>query len=145
MTTLIENTTLDLGNNESAVIGIFPQADGTFLAMTSTASKEYKTRRGAVRWMAQRGVEILTQVEADLKKATEFGKLARRNETATAPCQCANMMGMIKEMSDAQAGVPAGFFFSLPLLKAWSKGFDKEHHTIANKTLADSGFFNKAL
>jgi hypothetical protein len=56
------------------------------------------------------------------------------------------MMGMIKEMSgtDLHRAI-YGRFFSLPLLKAWSKGFNKEHHTIANKTLADSGFFNEAL
>ena len=48
------NTTIDLGNNESASIGVFPQTDGTFLAMTLSASKTFKTRKGAERWLARR-------------------------------------------------------------------------------------------
>lgn len=47
-------TTIDLGNNETAGLGIFPHADGTFLAMTFTASKSFKTRKGAVAWLARR-------------------------------------------------------------------------------------------
>jgi hypothetical protein len=47
------NETLDLGNNESASRGIFPQADGTFLALTFTRSKTFKTRAGAERWLAR--------------------------------------------------------------------------------------------
>lgn len=43
-------TTLDLGNNEQLSAGIFPQADGTFLAMTFTRSKTFKTLAGAARW-----------------------------------------------------------------------------------------------
>ena len=30
--------------------GIFPQADGTFLAMTYTQSKYFKTYAGALKW-----------------------------------------------------------------------------------------------
>lgn len=45
---------IDLGNNESASRGVFPQPDGTFLAMTFAASKTFKTRRGAERWLARR-------------------------------------------------------------------------------------------
>lgn len=48
-------TRIDLGNHESAAIGVFPQADGTFDAMTLSASRNFKTRAGAVRWLAGRG------------------------------------------------------------------------------------------
>lgn len=33
------------------VRGIFPQKDGTFLALTFTKCKYFKTYRGAVKWM----------------------------------------------------------------------------------------------
>jgi hypothetical protein len=45
--------TLDLGNNESLSSGVFPQRDGTFLAMTFCRSKYFKTRKGAERWHAR--------------------------------------------------------------------------------------------
>ncbi|EEV6044810.1 DUF1391 domain-containing protein [Escherichia coli] len=35
--------TIDLGNNESLVYGVFPNQDGTFTAMTYTKSKTFKT------------------------------------------------------------------------------------------------------
>lgn len=47
------NQTIDLGNNESVSIGVFPQTDGTFLAMTPTRSKVFKTRKGAERWLTR--------------------------------------------------------------------------------------------
>jgi hypothetical protein len=46
----MKTTTLDLGDNEQLSRGIFPQADGTFLAMTFTRSKTFKTLAGAARW-----------------------------------------------------------------------------------------------
>lgn len=46
--------TIDLGNNESMTRGIFDNADGTFLAMTFTQSKTFKTRAGAERWLARK-------------------------------------------------------------------------------------------
>lgn len=45
---------LNLGNNESATRGVYAQADGTWLAMTFTASKVFKTRAGAEKWLAKR-------------------------------------------------------------------------------------------
>jgi hypothetical protein len=48
------NETLDLGNNESVSCGIFPQNDGTFLALTFSASKTFKTEAGARKWLARR-------------------------------------------------------------------------------------------
>jgi hypothetical protein len=45
--------TLDMGNNESLVRGVFPQADGTFMALTFTQSKDFKTLKGAQRWLAR--------------------------------------------------------------------------------------------
>lgn len=50
----MSNKTIDLGNNESMNCGIFAQTDGTFLAMTFTKSKTFKTRAGAERWFAKR-------------------------------------------------------------------------------------------
>lgn len=41
--------------NETVSAGIVAEADGTFLAMTLSASKGFKTRAGAVRWLAARG------------------------------------------------------------------------------------------
>ena len=50
------NTTvkLEMNNNESLVRGVFKNNDGTFTAMTFTTSKEFKTQKGAEKWMAQR-------------------------------------------------------------------------------------------
>lgn len=48
-------TTVDMGNNESLKIGVFTQTDGTFTAMTMSASKSFKTRKGAEQWLARRG------------------------------------------------------------------------------------------
>ncbi|EEC8605812.1 DUF1391 family protein [Escherichia coli] len=45
--------TLNLGNNESLVCGVFPNLDGTFTAMTYTKSKKFKTEAGARRWLAR--------------------------------------------------------------------------------------------
>lgn len=44
------NSTKDLGNNETVNLGVVPQADGSFLAMTYTKSKTFKTRNGADKW-----------------------------------------------------------------------------------------------
>lgn len=49
-----ENVTIDMGNNESLSRGIYPQADGTFLALSFSASRDFKTYKGAVRWLARR-------------------------------------------------------------------------------------------
>lgn len=46
--------TIDLGNNESASRGVFPQADGTFLAMTFSESRTFRTRAAADRWFAKK-------------------------------------------------------------------------------------------
>ncbi len=53
--TKMTTSTVNLGNNESLSAGIFPQADGAFLAMSYTASRRFKTLRGAQRWLAARG------------------------------------------------------------------------------------------
>ncbi|EEC9358039.1 DUF1391 family protein [Escherichia coli] len=45
--------TIDLGNNESLVCGVFPNQDGAFTAMTYTKSKSFKTEAGARRWLAR--------------------------------------------------------------------------------------------
>jgi hypothetical protein len=48
------NRTINTGNNETLCKGIFPQADGTFLALTFSVSKTFKTLVGAQKWMARR-------------------------------------------------------------------------------------------
>ena len=47
--------TQNLTNNETVTIGIVDQADGTYLALTWTASKIFKTYLGAARFLAARG------------------------------------------------------------------------------------------
>ncbi|MBL4781815.1 MAG: DUF3560 domain-containing protein [Porticoccaceae bacterium] len=47
----------DMGNNESLARGLFPQPSGDFMAMSFTESKPFKTRAGAVRWLASRGLD----------------------------------------------------------------------------------------
>ncbi|KHH78403.1 phage protein [Escherichia coli] len=49
--------TIDLGNNESLVYGVFPNQDGTFTAMTYTKSKSFKTESGARRWLERNSGE----------------------------------------------------------------------------------------
>lgn len=46
---------LDLGNNETVSRGVFPEADGTFTALTFTRSKNFKTHKGAEKWLARNG------------------------------------------------------------------------------------------
>jgi len=47
-------TTLDLGNNETLSKGINKNSDGTYTAMTFTKSKDFKTLKGAEKWLAAR-------------------------------------------------------------------------------------------
>jgi len=44
--------TLDLGNAETLTRGVFRQGDGSWLALTFTRSKGFKTEAGARRWYA---------------------------------------------------------------------------------------------
>jgi len=44
---------IDLGNNEQVSRGIEKNNDGTYTAMTFTKSKDFKTLKGAQRWMAR--------------------------------------------------------------------------------------------
>ncbi|EFB1498975.1 DUF1391 domain-containing protein [Escherichia albertii] len=48
--------TIDLGNNESLVCGVFPNQDGMFTTMTYTKSKTFKTATGARRWLEKHTV-----------------------------------------------------------------------------------------
>jgi hypothetical protein len=50
-----ETRTIDLGNGESLTRGVFRNPDGTFLALGFTASKVFKTEKGALAWLAKRG------------------------------------------------------------------------------------------
>lgn len=46
--------TIDLGNNESSSCGVYQNSDGTYTALTFTASKQFKTLGGARRWFTRR-------------------------------------------------------------------------------------------
>ena len=45
---------IDLGNNESLARGVFDNGNGTYTAISFSASKTFKTRNGALRWLAKR-------------------------------------------------------------------------------------------
>jgi hypothetical protein len=47
------NSTYDMGNNETAKTGVFPNNDGSFTAMTFTKTKQFKTETGAQRWFSR--------------------------------------------------------------------------------------------
>lgn len=46
-------TTFEMGNNETVKVGVFPNANGTFTAMTFTKSKTFKTEAGATKWLSR--------------------------------------------------------------------------------------------
>ena len=50
-------TTHDFGNNSTRSTGAVKQADGTWLCLTFVDSKELKTERGAIAWLARRGYD----------------------------------------------------------------------------------------
>jgi hypothetical protein len=53
---VMEQDLVDLGNNESATArGIFRQPDGTYLALTFTRSREFRTLAGARKWLDRTG------------------------------------------------------------------------------------------
>lgn len=47
-------TKIDNGNNETLARGITQNNDGTYTAVTFSASKTFKTYAGAVKWLANR-------------------------------------------------------------------------------------------
>ena len=47
------NTTINTGNNEQISTGIYKNNDGTYTAMTFTKSKDFKTLKGAQKWLAR--------------------------------------------------------------------------------------------
>lgn len=47
-------TKLHQGNNETLSRGVFSETDVTFTAMTFTQSKNFKTKRGAELWLANK-------------------------------------------------------------------------------------------
>ena len=46
--------TLSLGNNETISSGIAKNSDGTYTAMTFTQSRDFKTLKGAQKWLASK-------------------------------------------------------------------------------------------
>ena len=49
---------LNTGNNETLTRGAAKQSDGTWIAMTYTQSKVFKTESGAAKWLAKRGYNM---------------------------------------------------------------------------------------
>ena len=47
-------TTIEFQGTDSLRRGVFANSDGTFTALTFTQSKTFKTKAGAVRWLAAR-------------------------------------------------------------------------------------------
>ena len=45
------NTTINTGNNEQISTGVFKNNDGTYTAMTFSKSKDFKTLKGAQKWL----------------------------------------------------------------------------------------------
>jgi len=45
---------INQGNNEALSRGVIAERDGTFTALGFSASKNFKTRAGAERWLARR-------------------------------------------------------------------------------------------
>ena len=48
-------TTINQGNNEQISKGVSENSDGTFTAMTFSKSKDFKTRKGAEKWLSKNG------------------------------------------------------------------------------------------
>ena len=45
------NTIIDTGNNEKISTGIYKNNNDTYTAMTFTKSKDFKTLKGAEKWL----------------------------------------------------------------------------------------------
>ena len=54
----MNTTKQSMGNGETIVAGIAPQADGTLLAITPASSKPFKTQAGAALWLSRRGYSV---------------------------------------------------------------------------------------
>ena len=52
------------GNNESYIAGIIAETDGTFTAITATASRNVKRFATAKKWLASRGIRVSEAVQA---------------------------------------------------------------------------------
>ena len=51
--TNMSTQTIDLGNNESVSKGVYKNNNGTYTAMTFSKSKDFKTLKGAQKWLAK--------------------------------------------------------------------------------------------
>lgn len=66
---MVTNRTFNMGNGETLSTGVYPNNDGTFTALTLAASKTFKTRAGAERWLERRrtasdATDVATRREA---------------------------------------------------------------------------------
>jgi hypothetical protein len=65
------STHYDYGNNEGVTVGIFPEANGWFLAISAIDSRCFKTVRGATLWLAQRGYNADgTRIRPEVRSGT---------------------------------------------------------------------------
>lgn len=111
----------DLGNNESAFTGIFPEADGMFLAMTFTQSKRFKTRAGAERWYARKTGKAPAH-RSKGKHRVGRGRTAKEQALRNVEAASIRYMRAGKLQSSASGGRGADPHYERALQAAWKAG-----------------------
>ncbi len=110
-------TKTDMGNGESLVEGMAENRDGTFTALTLVESKTFKTRAGAERWLAQRGLnpdgtrmakpEPTPEVKPDPTAAMRAGKMqAHLNQSIQTTDGKVTTIGKLIDLRISQGGRP---------------------------------------
>jgi len=81
-------------------------------------------------------VEQMTHSTMTLREKTDkaynLGYEARKNETATAPCQDKVLMNMI-------SGAKLGEKWPKKVMNSWVKGFEKAHKVVTDQILKEQG------
>jgi hypothetical protein len=77
--------TINTGNNESISRGIVRENDGTFTALAFTASRNFKTERGAVGWLTARGIAVIAEAQA---AGWPTVRISRKTSKSNAFCAC---------------------------------------------------------
>ena len=80
------NYRLDMGNNESLTRGLFPQPNGEFSVLTFTESETFKSRVGALGWLAARGLDAAGR-NIEKQQAEEEGATVEPSPFVTADYQ----------------------------------------------------------
>ena len=74
--------TINTGNNESISRGIVRENDGT---LDFTASRNFKTERGAVGWLTARGIAVIAEAQA---AGWPTARISRKTSKSNAFCAC---------------------------------------------------------